>query len=321
MSPPPELVKADGLWFPIDGIILRAEETIFRVPKSILGARSSVFQVMFEFPQPATGGDGEIEDETIDGIPVVRLHDSAKDVEVFLRAIFDSGYFMPPPSPVEVRDLLGILRLSHKYDVKYLFKRAIAHFETRYPLHLDKVGEVGTIRIAGNDGRVLKYRLKEIPTFHRVGATWLLPCAYYGIGTYSVERLVEFGPTWFTLPEDMKQTCFLLPKLQTAGTARLFDALTLLSTCESPHSCNLTKFEWLKNTRPDPEDPLNQDPLFELTFNRGELEAALCETCVIEARAHYNAAQANIWNQLPANCGLEGWDALLEQRRVALELE
>lgn len=73
-------------------IVLRAEGTVFRVPKFILAARSSVFQSMFEFPQPAPGSEAAMAEETIDGNPVVRLHDSAKEVEAFLGAILDSRY-------------------------------------------------------------------------------------------------------------------------------------------------------------------------------------------------------------------------------------
>jgi hypothetical protein len=32
---------------------------------------------------------------------------------------------MPPPAEIDFREVLGILRLSYKYDVPYLFKRAI----------------------------------------------------------------------------------------------------------------------------------------------------------------------------------------------------
>ncbi|KAJ6481265.1 hypothetical protein C8R47DRAFT_594503 [Mycena vitilis] len=41
--------------------------------------------------------------EMVDGSPVVPLHAAAAHVEVFLRAIFDSSYFMPPPAKPEVR--------------------------------------------------------------------------------------------------------------------------------------------------------------------------------------------------------------------------
>jgi hypothetical protein len=82
------LVRVDDLWFPTDTVIvIRAENKIFRVSGGILAARSSVFRDMSSFPQPK-GGDTE----QMDGIPIVRLHDSADDVEVFLRAIYDSRY-------------------------------------------------------------------------------------------------------------------------------------------------------------------------------------------------------------------------------------
>jgi hypothetical protein len=79
------LHQVDGLWFSNDTLVIRAENSIFRVSKSILAARSSVFEAMFEFPQSTSDGD-----RMMDGSQVVRLHDSAAEVESFLRAIFDS---------------------------------------------------------------------------------------------------------------------------------------------------------------------------------------------------------------------------------------
>jgi hypothetical protein len=66
-------------------IVIRAENKIFHVFGGILAARSIVFRDMLAFPQPPNG-----DIEQIDGSPVLRLHDSADDVEVFLRAIYDS---------------------------------------------------------------------------------------------------------------------------------------------------------------------------------------------------------------------------------------
>jgi hypothetical protein len=86
----------DGLWFSNDTlVVLRAGDSLFRIPRSILAARSPVFRAMFEFPQPPPCGDGMADsdgDEMMDGSPVVRLHDSPTQVEPFLRAIFDSRY-------------------------------------------------------------------------------------------------------------------------------------------------------------------------------------------------------------------------------------
>lgn len=78
--------KVEGLWFSNDAIVLRAGKSAFRVIKSILAARSPVFQTMFEFPHPPSAAAPT----TMEGIPVVVLHDQAQEVEPFLRALFDS---------------------------------------------------------------------------------------------------------------------------------------------------------------------------------------------------------------------------------------
>ncbi|KAJ7464391.1 hypothetical protein FB451DRAFT_1042210 [Mycena latifolia] len=121
--------KAEALWFSPEVVVLQAGDRIFRVFAAILKAQSSVFADMFAFPQPPSES---AETETMDGFPVVRLYDDPKDVEVFLRAIFDSSFFTPPEdTPLEA--IVGILRLSHKYDVPYLRRRALKHLETIYP--------------------------------------------------------------------------------------------------------------------------------------------------------------------------------------------
>ncbi|KAJ7631381.1 hypothetical protein DFH06DRAFT_1337791 [Mycena polygramma] len=101
--------RAEDFWFSNDLFVLHAENTIWPL---------AAFQ--------------QSEMEMVDGSPVVRLHDAAAHVEVFLRAIFDSSYFMPPPTKVELQEVLGILRLAHKYDVNYLFRRALQHLSTAY---------------------------------------------------------------------------------------------------------------------------------------------------------------------------------------------
>ncbi|KAJ6568046.1 hypothetical protein DFH09DRAFT_918388, partial [Mycena vulgaris] len=112
--------------FSNDTLVIRAEKKIFRVSKSVLAARSSVFRDTVAFPQ-SMGGDPA----PLQGSPVVTLHDAAPDVEAFLQATLDSrqvsAYFMPPPTAVELDVVLWVLRLAHKYDVHYIYLRALQH--------------------------------------------------------------------------------------------------------------------------------------------------------------------------------------------------
>lgn len=79
-----ETTRTEDLWFHDGNLILRAENTIFRVYGGFLAARSSVFRDMFSFPPPEEGN------AKMDGCHMITLYDSAKDLAYFLRAIFDS---------------------------------------------------------------------------------------------------------------------------------------------------------------------------------------------------------------------------------------
>lgn len=64
---------------------------------------------------------------------------------------------------------------------------------------------------------------------------------------------------------------------------------------------------------------LNQHPLGEWRKESWTaLEMEICARCFRELRDEYRFYEEDIWNLLPQNCGLEGWDVLLEQRRVAM---
>ncbi|KAJ7443115.1 hypothetical protein FB451DRAFT_1057099, partial [Mycena latifolia] len=149
---------------------------IFKVTKSIPVARSSFFRDMVAFPQPE--GD---EASEIDGSSIVPLHDTVADVEVFHSPVDHPGsYFMPPLAPIGLDAVLGILRLSHKYDVQYLYLRAFQHLTVRYgPVSLEAYRTpYDDDHIIYTDDRPLRY-LKVIDAATQVGALWLLPVPYY----------------------------------------------------------------------------------------------------------------------------------------------
>jgi hypothetical protein len=98
--PPPEphsLTKHADLWFCDGSVILQADATLFRVHKSQLSRRSIVFSDMFALAQPPVmTTHATLADETYEGCPVVKLHDSAEDVANLLLALYD-GPFVPSP--------------------------------------------------------------------------------------------------------------------------------------------------------------------------------------------------------------------------------
>ncbi|KAJ7446325.1 hypothetical protein FB451DRAFT_1537771, partial [Mycena latifolia] len=296
-----------ALWFSNDTVVLRAEDRGFRVTKAILAARSSVFQAMFEFPQPTSDVD-----DTMDGSPVVLLHDSAVDVEAFLHAIFDSSYFMPPPAAIDFHAVLGILRLSHKYNVDYLHKRALHHLETVYPTQVTDYQAILTNNLHYKSG-LIALDLKAIPILQEVGAIWLLPCAFYSVGTYPAETLLSAGDAWSNLSPETKQTCLLLHPYMVRWTYQLLQILEpSAANCISQDPCDSVRRDTLMACVWDhAADQIDQDPMSEWDAREWDsLQTQLCPDCFTRAREEHDFILTGIWERLPGICGLDEWVVL-----------
>ncbi|KAJ7134078.1 hypothetical protein C8R43DRAFT_1239368 [Mycena crocata] len=311
----PEVKRIEGLWFSNDTLVLRAGNSAFRVTKSILAARSTVFETMLEFPQPPLLAPDE---ETIDGCPAVVLHDRPHEVEPFLRAIFDSSYFMPPPAKVDFNVVLGILRLSHKYDINYLYQRALLHLETVYSTDLPSFRRHRESNNLKYDRRFVAPDLKAIRILHEVGAVWLLPLAYYSIGTFQARTLLGAGRAWDVLPVEMKLRCTMLQAHHLRATNKVHALFLDRGKCTTA-SCAKNKDMYLELLLQDADEDEGLDPLYEWeTSNWGELREELCSRCFARAQRRYEAAVSAIWDALPGNCGVQDWDVLREKRRLSV---
>ncbi|KAJ7114959.1 hypothetical protein C8R44DRAFT_629550 [Mycena epipterygia] len=305
----PEIKRVENLWFPDADLVLRAEDTLFRVHSSILGARSSVFRDMVAFPQPQAP-----EGDTVDGRPVVLLHDSAAEVEAFLRAVFDSSFFMPPPCPTDFYTVIGIMRLAHKYDVQYLFRRALSHLDSMYPSNFSQFLRVNCgnaahhIDFVGGD---VTEDLIALRAASQVGATWILPTAYYSVCAHRMKDVLAFGERhWKALGADAQQTCFMgQPELLRATYLVHGFLVDISEKCTSASTCReilaegrILLLEWTTSGRRD------LDPLKGWVLD--ERESELCGACLRDARASHGAAQRIFWDRMPYIFGLPGWDEL-----------
>lgn len=83
---PSDLIKrAEYLWFEDGNIVLQAKNTVFKVYRGILTRESTVFADMFSLPQPDASKSAEL----YEGCQLVKMHDDASDLDLFLNAIFD----------------------------------------------------------------------------------------------------------------------------------------------------------------------------------------------------------------------------------------
>lgn len=83
---PPAEIKPSTPYYEDGNIVLVscAPHSSFKVHRGVLAKRSTIFRDMFGIPQPP--GDGE----KIDGCSVVRVSETAEELEHFLDAIYES---------------------------------------------------------------------------------------------------------------------------------------------------------------------------------------------------------------------------------------
>jgi hypothetical protein len=78
-------VQSTSYWFDDGNVVLQAENTQYRVHRSLLSRHSNFFKDMFSLPQPAMDPG-----PTSEGCPVIFLSDKATDLEHVLSVIYDS---------------------------------------------------------------------------------------------------------------------------------------------------------------------------------------------------------------------------------------
>ncbi|KAF8148678.1 hypothetical protein B0H34DRAFT_668422 [Crassisporium funariophilum] len=183
---PDERERVEGLWFEDGNLILQAENSLFRIYSGFLAARSSVFRDMLAFPPPEEGNT------IMDGCYIVPVYDSAKDMTYFLKAIIDSAFFEPPPSATELPIVEGVLRLSLKYDVQYLRKRALQHLHTTFPLTLRDWKVRDQNRTIPSIENTPFAALRIASEFDLI---WLLPSILYCISSHPLEKTLD-GAKW-----------------------------------------------------------------------------------------------------------------------------
>ncbi|KAL1678850.1 hypothetical protein EV122DRAFT_211306 [Schizophyllum commune] len=295
-------------WFSDGNITLIAGDSSFRVFKSILAAHSTFFRDLF-WSASDEGSHGP------DGLPILQLHDDPAELSCFLRAIFDSSFFNAhPSSPVPpTTSIVGVLRLSHKYDIRHLRRRALLHAERLVPT------TYAAFRAGGFIGRPADtfYLLADVAL--EVGAGWLLPAALEA-GSRHLHWLREHHRTLsmhIAEHNDVLERCAAgLEAIQQAGHDRLalFDVadaecIYLLHNCR--RSLQQVKDRYASSSM----------PATGIAWQEIEPELRVCAQCLQIWKERDTQWAVNYWNSLPGVYGLGGWDRLQRMRDEDLALE
>ncbi|KAJ7500467.1 hypothetical protein B0H11DRAFT_782997 [Mycena galericulata] len=320
-------VRIEELWFPDGSLVFQAENALFRVSGGILAARSPVFKDMLAFPQPPDA-------EAIDGCPVVRLHDSAADVTCFLKAIFDSSFFEPYPAATDLSTVVSVVRLSNKYSVDYLRRRALVHLSSRFDMTLSEYDSDGRSSMSDCvSGWEPEAVVLAIQTAREVNALWIIPLAFYSLAAVKDEIIqavlnISVYEEHAAKLSPGDQILFLKSSLQICRSVhpitRFLHTPSTIPACSGGAKCPKARLQATSDFQHLLyEDPWHSaDPLgvchegFEVMEH---LKAACCSTCCKFLTEAHAAARQALWDELPEMCGLPPWGELEKMKEQALK--
>ncbi|KAJ7932800.1 hypothetical protein B0H13DRAFT_2307457 [Mycena leptocephala] len=325
---PTEPQCVQELWFEDGNIVIQAGNSLYRVFRGILATHSSVFKDMLSFPQPP-------DSELVEGCPLVRFPDSDREVTPFLKALFDPEFFEPFPASTSFEIVSGCLRLSHKYGVDYLHRRALIHLSSGYRT---KLVESDKFIYRWDDLSAVEKRSWNWPTertfliatiqlAREVDAPWILPSAFYNLAmSYrelgkAVFHRVVFNGLPASLSAQDQDSFVEGHNIQTTSTTVdilrfLFDP-SEIEGCKSSKNCFSLRLQAMESRREDlrryasaPLDAWEQDD-WTLLKN-------LCRACLAVLKQTHEDARQAFWDELPEIYGLPEWEELERLRAAAI---
>lgn len=307
--------RAPGLWFDDGNNVIQAGNYQFRVHRSILSARSQVLQKVLAAPVPSEGT------RTVEGCPVTDLLDNGEDVNNLLLAIYDPAFFEPPPKDIPVDVVLSVARLSHKYEIQYLRRRAILHIEQNYPI------DMNTYIYRSNGAQTckspwflgLETMLNIIVTATTVNAPWVLPAVYYHCADTTPSHTFRHSPSWNN-PQMMPVLRNVLAgkvelEIMDVAYEELLGAPPS-SECRNRERCTLRKLSVARGCRlSTTQDKQSGRKLHTLGFWRNkkwkeEQSKDLCAPCSLACMNAYESARGDYWEKIPSAFCLPSWKEL-----------
>ncbi|KAF9526624.1 hypothetical protein CPB83DRAFT_816709 [Crepidotus variabilis] len=302
-----ETVSSRNFWFDDGNVVLRAEQTLFRVHGALLARHSKIFKEMFTVAQP----DNSLE-TTLQSTPVFSLSDTVVDLEQLLFIFYDNVKALDK-SDMTYDMAAAMLRLGKKYQIDYLYEEAKIAFRKDYPTSLDDWNP--TIAVIPNARRGDMINLA-----HEISLKTVLPSLYLDfISAYSLSEIIHSGKTIdeprFTL--SIRETMIvgrdrLILYLQEQRVLHLkwIGRNRSYVGCRNPLHCNdyrMGFFESISLWKLNDGSPCNLGPWVE------RKHSSLCSSCNNQMQEIFNATRAAAWAKLPSFFGLDEWDKLEDE--------
>ncbi|KAF7314955.1 BTB domain-containing protein [Mycena indigotica] len=324
----------EELWFEDGNIVVQAGFAQYKVFHGMLARHSDVFRDMLSFPQPH-------ESELVEGCPLVRLPDSEVEVTPFLKAMFIPTFLEPYPATTDFMTIYGCLRLSNKYQVHFLRRRALIHFASRYRTTLT---EYDALRVSGNElapgtaswkipysdnERDASWVVCSFSLARELDVLWVLPRIFYVLSSPQLRVFpnlfhgVDYEGLHCSLNFD--DQCRLLEGRE-ANFEQMPKVLGFLHSkgCDlaesSGHDSELRRTlvqEVMLNASNYPRNLLNVWAHEDWCMFTDPSEP-WCQECVTKFESQHVLAREAFWNQLPEMFGLPKWKELEAMRIAAI---
>ncbi|KAF8584601.1 hypothetical protein K439DRAFT_1345714 [Ramaria rubella] len=301
----PDIYFGDG------SVVLLAETTLFRVYWGWLGKRSDVFSQLASFDnvQPP-------DSETYDGCPLIRVSDTAEDLEYFLNAMDGCGQYFSPGKPTPFPVVSGVLRLASKYMVKPLQDKAIAHLCQLYPTKFEDMrADHKLIRteIFGIADNTPEHPIIVVDLLRSCQVTKLLPWAYYATIRWSFRDMIlghaPVGGPHVRLSNSDMEVCLLghdaLLTIQLENIKHIYQGP--IAKCPTWDICS----EGIQEAYLRALEEHGTGLIAPLGPLRRKINA--CERCLANIKRLDTEKRKEVWAQLPSIFGLPPWTELLAE--------
>ncbi|KAF6759164.1 hypothetical protein DFP72DRAFT_885839 [Ephemerocybe angulata] len=294
----------EDVWFDDGNIVLQAENMQFKVHKSVLGKHSVVFSDLFEMPH--------VNDEpTVDGCPIVELHDSAEDIKhMALRLYGDKDHTGGDALPMAV--VAAMVRMGRKYDIEHIKNEGLNHLKKTFPAELsswDHNYENAPPSIKCKPGQGdLEIALEAIKLAHECDVKTILPACYLTVCYYRT------GTSAHVIPTEVEGQCsFGAADLLEVRNQAIYGWISELgekAQCSNQDICldmgrYLMKKIW-RYTR--------LSSTFDRWTNVARIYHAyigqLCTFCSRTAEGSHEENRRDVWDELPSYFGLPNWGSL-----------
>ncbi|KAL1671526.1 hypothetical protein EV122DRAFT_226410 [Schizophyllum commune] len=295
------------LWFDDGNLVIAAGSHLFRVHRSIMSMHSAVFCDMLSCP-PSQSQD------MYEGVPLLELLDDGEEVKYFLTALYLPEQFplIPEGCVLPFKAILGALRLSHKYDVPFLRRRALRVFSAEYIMDVNKLAKCPLPRWRSTPGMAWlgitfdqdqwKQVQEELLLAREVGVLCVLPQLLYEASYAPVSMLRSSR-----LDRAEILACYAGYHATRTMAPSHFECKT--STCTSDR--------W--NTFVDDAKSITK-PGFVFDPTSARYSGKMCRACTVLYIEKLGEWRMDFWSRIPEFYGLPCWEDLKEMKAKALEV-